>query len=138
MGRRKKSAALNQIIEEPVEKPIAATPEQIEEIKTEGAKMMAEEVDKTIRKDFEDLREIDVVDLLEKTLAKEMEDIQTLEEGAGLKYSKDYVENPDVKHILVEKTPAAALMGDLPETEEKKMSVADKRRKLRYGMKPNK
>ena len=133
MGRRRKSVALKQSSSPPVvEEPIVATPEQIEEIKKEGAKDIAKEVDKKIQEDLQELAPEE----------PKLKSVEILEEGAGLVYSEDYVEDPNVENTLVTKSPASVLdeFPDVPfpEVEEKKLSVVDKRRKLRYGMKPNK
>jgi len=136
MGRRKKTAALNQSTPPPVvEEPIAATPEQIEDIKTEGAKMIAEEVNKTIINDLQELKEP------AKLLAPELEsvvpieekpeEIKILEEGAGLVYGEDYEDDPTIERELVDKS--------IEEKPEKPVvvtdSVANKRMKLRIGSK---
>lgn len=136
MGRRKKSVALNQTSVKPVEEP-----------KTEAKVIISEEI-------TEDLKDIHGVDDVNKTLSKEnmgvtedgiaihpdnfpkeesieTEEIKILEEGAGLVYSKDYVEDPTIERKLVDKSH------EEPEKiETQKLSIADKRRKLRHGMKP--
>lgn len=139
MGRRKKKAvALNQSTPEPVkeEPTIVATPEQIKAMEEEGAKEIAELVDKQIQGDLEKLSEP------EEPVVEKPESVKLLEEGAGLVYSEDYVEDPTIERTLVEKSPASVI-NDFPGVPfpevlapQKKLSVADKRRKLRHGMKP--
>ena len=99
----------------------------------------------------ENLQEIHGVDAVEKVaklLASELEsvvplaeppiesgDIEILREGAGLVFGEDYVDDPTIERKLVEKSPASVL-DDFSNAPVKKLSVADQRRKLRYGMKP--
>ena len=135
MGRKKR-VALNQVSAPPV-----ATPEQIEEIKKEGAKMIAEQVDKQIQEDLQELTNKEPAKLLAPELESvvplveppvESEAVEILREGAGLVYGDDYVDDPTIERKLATKSF---------EEEPNKMvvlkeSVVDKRRKLRYGMKP--
>ena len=151
MGRRKKSVALNQSsikpVEEPiVEEPIVATPEQIEEIKKAGAEDIAKLVDEKIQEDLQELADNVPAKLLAPELESvvplaeppvELEDIGILREGAGFVYGEDYVEDPNIERTLVDKRGPTdeELIKGLPEIQ-KKLSVADKRKKLRHGMKP--
>lgn len=150
MGRRKKSAALNQTSAKPVEEP-----------KIEAKVIISEELIKVLK----DNHEIDVTKEIEEILSKEKpvtdedmdldrydmtihseinppveekpEEVKILEEGAGLVYSEDYVEDPNIERTLADKRGPTdeELIKILPESQ-KKLSVADKRRKLRHGMKP--
>ena len=135
MGRRNKTAALNQVTPKPV-----ATPEQIEEMQTEAAKMIAEYVDEQIQEDLKNLANKEPAKLLAPELESvvplaeppvESEEIQILQDGAGLVYGEDYVDDPTIERKLVDKS--------VEEKPEKPVvvtdSVANQRMKLRIGSK---
>ena len=125
---RKRKTILNQSSKE----PIAATPEQIEEMEIEGAKMVAEEVNEKILEDIKILEEVpeeiqtfyntDIVEELEDVVEEELEENvvePAPEEGQAVVFTNEPIE------IEIPEKP-----------EPRSLTVKEHKRFLRTGMMP--